>query len=445
MYFQLSMNFSKQTLADCLIREINFNKGAVTALFDFTRTEGGSLALIDFLSTKKQSLREIIQTQDMLKEILIHHQLWDLGINNADIYYIEHYFKSEVVILDKKKSLARLKLLVNKSPYRHQMITGVKQVAVFLSAVMQKLEQAYPYCPEALKPSLKEIHTLVKGSVAGKLAEWGIAVNELSDFELLQLDQELRFSFKESFYKILDTLYKIEALFSLTKAIKVHGLVFPEFSEHNQFNIKDCWNPVLENCTRNSFSFEENKNIIVLTGPNMSGKSTFLRTLGLITCLSHTGMAVPAASAILPYFDSVEICISIQDSLTEGYSHFYAELKKVKTMAEEIQKGKKVFMIFDELFKGTNLSDASRCTAVLANGILQHPDSYCIFSSHHTGLIASDKDLQRKLQFSHIETLIQGGLPQFTYTFKPGISDVFLGYYFLQKEGIDKLMNVVSH
>lgn len=445
MYFQPSMNFSKQTLADCLIREINFNKGPVTALFDFTRTAGGSDALTDFLSTKKTSLAEIMQTQEILQQLLLHLDRWDLGINNADIYYLEQYFKSEIVILDKNKSLARLKLLVNKSPYKHQMITGVKQVAVFLSAVMQKLEQAYPYCPDALKPTAKEIHALVRDSEAGKLAEWGIAVNELPDYELLQIDHELRFSFKASFTRILELLYKIEALYSLAKAVKVHRLVFPEFSSGHQFEVKQCWNPVVENCTRNSFYFEKHKNIILLTGPNMSGKSTFLRTVGLITCLAHTGMAVPATAATLPYFDAVEICISIQDSLTDGYSHFYAELKKVRTMAEQMRAGKHTFMIFDELFKGTNLADAARCTAVLANGILQHEDCCCIFSSHHTGLTASDTALQHKLQFSQIETLIEDGMPKFTYTFKPGVSDVFLGYYFLQKEGIDKLMNVAGH
>ncbi|MGN6418333.1 MAG: MutS-related protein [Pseudobacter sp.] len=386
-----------------------------------------------------------MQSQEILQQILAHLDLWDLGINNADIYYIEHYFKSEIVILDKNKSIARLKLLVNKSPYKHQMMTGVKQLAVFLSSVMQKLEQAFPYCPDNLKPTIKEIHSLVNESEARKLAEWGIAVNELSDYELLQLDHEIRFSFKESFYKALGILYKIEALFSLAKAIKVHKLVFPQFSTNNEFEVKDCWNPALENCTRNSFYFENNKNIILLTGPNMSGKSTFLRTVGLIACLAHTGMAIPAVSATLPFFDSVEICISIQDSLTEGYSHFYAELKKVKTMAEQLKNGHHCFMIFDELFKGTNLSDAARCTAVLANGILQHPDSYCIFSSHHTGLMAADPALQNQLQFSHVETLIEDGVPRFTYIFKPGISNIFLGYYFLQKEGIDKLMNVSGH
>ncbi|MBO9634492.1 MAG: hypothetical protein J7578_15360, partial [Chitinophagaceae bacterium] len=264
-------------------------------------------------------------------------------------------------------------------------------------------------------------------------------INILSGNKLLEFDYFLRFKFKSEFYDILEVLYRIEALYSLAKAIRVHNLVFPEFSEKKEFVINDCWNPLIKNCTKNSFYFGEGKNLIVLTGPNMSGKSTFLRTIGMILCLSHAGMAVPCSSAVLPFFDSIEVCISIQDSLTEGYSHFYAELKKVRSVAENMREGKKCFMIFDELFKGTNLTDAAKCAAVLANGIIQHPDSYCILSSHHTGLISSDHSLEGKQQFSCIETLIRDGFPVFTYKFSPGISDVFLGYYFLQNEGIDKL------
>src|SRR5207302_8634304 len=103
--------------------------------------------------------------------------------------------------------------------------------------------------------------------------------------------------------------------------------------------------------------------IVLITGSNMAGKSTFLRTIGINLCLAYTGAPVNATSLQMSLFE-IFACIKITDSVTDGYSYFYAEVRRLKALLSRLEEGAHypIFFLIDEIFKGTNNREGLICS-----------------------------------------------------------------------------------
>ncbi|HRJ99833.1 MAG TPA: MutS family DNA mismatch repair protein [Ignavibacteria bacterium] len=157
----------------------------------------------------------------------------------------------------------------------------------------------------------------------------------------------------------LEKFYELECLISLANFTYLNpDYCFPDFETGNEntFEIKNCGHPLLVRNKKicNDFAFE-NSGIILITGSNMSGKSTFLKTIGINHCLANAGAPVNAdlfRSSVYNLFT----CIKVNDSVSDGISYFYAEVKRLKELIDDLNnsKGRKIFFLIDEIFKGTN-------------------------------------------------------------------------------------------
>ena len=163
----------------------------------------------------------------------------------------------------------------------------------------------------------------------------------------------------------LDTWYSLEALVSLA-LIKSHNpeYSFPVIEDHsdltnNNFVLQtnNIIHPLIpfDNNISNSFNMENRGDVIIITGSNMSGKSTFLKTIGTNMVLAYAGAPV-AASVFNTYLFRLFTCIKISDSVTDGISYFYAEVKRLKELLNEItgDNALPLFYLIDEIFQGTN-------------------------------------------------------------------------------------------
>jgi len=161
----------------------------------------------------------------------------------------------------------------------------------------------------------------------------------------------------------IDIWNYLEALCSLANFAYLNPVYnFPEIKESNNeseilFNGKNLGHPLLKHEQKicNDFSFQENNKITIITGSNMSGKSTFLRTLGINLSLAYAGCVVNADVfnvSLLRLFT----CIKVSDSVVDGISYFYAEVKRLKSLLNEIESSERipVFFLIDEIFRGTN-------------------------------------------------------------------------------------------
>lgn len=230
-----------------------------------------------------------------------------------------------------------------------------------------------------------------------------------------------------------------EAFISISKAVLKHGFCFPAFVKHG-LELEGVYHPVLINPVKNDFS--GNRNVVLLTGPNMSGKSTFLKAIGICVSLAHLGMAVPATKAQTPFYDLITVSINHHDDILSGYSHFMMEIIRLKEVVIRATKGMNCFAIFDELFKGTNIEDALHITTTTVSGLVQFQTSSFIISTH----LHQMRDVQPvaggEVDTCHIDCSINEGVPVFNYRVKPGWSDLKIGQLLFAKEGLNDLLNV---
>jgi DNA mismatch repair ATPase MutS len=156
----------------------------------------------------------------------------------------------------------------------------------------------------------------------------------------------------------LELLGEMEALSSFGNlSFNNRSFCVPVISKEEVLMAETMGHPLIRNKKRidNSISFSDKK-FIILTGSNMSGKSTFLRTLGINLVLARTGSVVCAERFIFFPFE-VYVSMRISDSLQDSESFFYAELKRLQHIIEQLRTGKKVFVILDEILRGTNSND----------------------------------------------------------------------------------------
>jgi DNA mismatch repair ATPase MutS len=181
-------------------------------------------------------------------------------------------------------------------------------------------------------------------------------------------------------------------------------------------------------------------NFVFLTGPNMAGKTTFLKAAGTAIYLAHLGMGTPAQSARVSYFDRLFTSLNITDSIATGYSFFYSEVMRVKQLAESLNRGERTFSLFDELFRGTNVKDAYDASVMIISGLVRWNKSMFILSSHLW-------ELWEKINvFTNIKELcfeseVRNGEPVFTYHILQGVSDMRLGMTIINNEKVMDLLN----
>jgi DNA mismatch repair ATPase MutS len=161
----------------------------------------------------------------------------------------------------------------------------------------------------------------------------------------------------------LDTWYELEALSSLaTFAYLNPGTTFPRVEPGPSpagllFHARDLGHPLIPAGQRvgNDFALDELGRVILITGSNMAGKSSFLRALGVNLCLAFAGGPVVAQEMVTRLF-RLYTSMRLTDSVTDGYSFFYAEVRRLKALLMELEQGEErpLFFLIDEIFRGTN-------------------------------------------------------------------------------------------
>ena len=208
--------------------------------------------------------------------------------------------------------------------------------------------------------------------------------------------QKWKNAHKEDLFKWMNTVAEIEAFNSMANfAYNNKTYVFPLINTDKQFSFSELGHPLIEKDKRvcNDIDFREQR-ITILTGSNMSGKSTFLRTIGVNLVLAQTGAPICASSATvcpLPLWVSMRLT----DSLNDGESYFYAEVKRLKQIVVEAKK-QAVFVLLDEILRGTNSDDKTQGTIGVieklvdcgATGMIAtHDLEVCSIENKHPGVL----------------------------------------------------------
>jgi DNA mismatch repair ATPase MutS len=171
----------------------------------------------------------------------------------------------------------------------------------------------------------------------------------------------------------------------------------------------------------------------------MAGKSTFIKAVGVSVYLAHIGMGTPAKSMELSLFDGLLSNIQVGDNILKGESFFFNEVQRIKKTIEKINDGRNWLILIDELFKGTNVQDAMKCSTAVIEGLRKMHNALFILSTH---LYEIGESLRQypNIQFRFFETAVEKDQLVFSYSLKEGISNDRLGYLILKREGVVKML-----
>ena len=194
----------------------------------------------------------------------------------------------------------------------------------------------------------------------------------------------------------------------MATAAKKFNFVFPTWlnSETPQLEVIAAIHPLVPNPIDNTISLSSQTNLFFLTGANMAGKSTFIKTIGIVIYLAHIGIGAPAAKLTLSLFDGLITNLTIADNVVKGESYFFNEVQRIKNTIEKIIDGKKYFVLIDELFKGTNIQDAMKCSTVVIEGLQNLRNSLFIISTHLYE-ISDGLKKYNNIQFGYFETEVR--------------------------------------
>ena len=160
---------------------------------------------------------------------------------------------------------------------------------------------------------------------------------------------------------------------------------------------------------------------------------------------ARMGFPVAAEAMEFSVMDGMYTTINLPDNLGIGASHFYAEVLRVKKVATELSQGRSLFIVFDELFRGTNVKDAQEATVAVSQAFAGKRTSMFIISSH---IVEAGEALKQNsnIGFCYLPTRMRGHEPEYTYTLEEGITDDRHGMIIINKEGIlDILKNPKKH
>jgi DNA mismatch repair ATPase MutS len=256
--------------------------------------------------------------------------------------------------------------------------------------------------------------------------------------QVAAFDELLRFRHRGLIRRLLERIYYLDLYLTVARVAAARKLTFPTVLEREAHSIaiKGLYHPGLANPVSNSVRITPDNNVVFLTGANMAGKSTFMKSLGIAMYLGHMGFPVAAAEMEFSVLDGLFTTINLADNLGMGASHFYAEVLRVKKVAEELNRGRNLLVIFDELFRGTNVKDAYEATIAITEAFAGRRTSIFIISTH---IIEAGEVLRERcdnIGFLFLPTRMKGTQPVYTYQLEQGITDDRHGMVIIRNEGI---------
>ena len=283
-------------------------------------------------------------------------------------------------------------------------------------------KQTLTNCERYISPDLKEKESLILN-----------AEENINDLEY-NIFCDIRNKIKKevpALQRTSDILSEVDCLISLAVCSDEYNFVKPTINEEGIINIKDGRHPVVEIVSKgeyvpNDCIMEKGINTLLITGPNMSGKSTFMRQLAIIIIMAQMGSFVPAKEANLPIIDKIFTRIGASDDLVSGESTFMVEMKEARNAICNATSNS--LILFDELGRGTATYDGMSLAQAILEYISENIKSYTLFSTHYHELTRLDKKY-KNIKNIHVSAVDNGDTITFLHKVKNGAVDKSYGIH----------------
>ncbi len=431
----------EQTFQDL---EVFQAQGGAASLFDLlnrTRTAGGADTLKARFRRPLGRADRIRAVQQSLRHIGDHRSAFDFLPDQGMLAGLEHYLHSNLVLITNLQGfdsfVQALLVRLDRKLYR-QTVAGVRRTSHAMRALGRfAANPALDHAPGELGAFVEEMRALLARPALAAISAQPVPV---SWFRIIRLDRELRHEERPAIERLMRLVFEIDALLSMAEAGRERDFVLPDIVEdHAEAAGEDVYHPFLARPVANPLAVDQRCRLLFLTGPNMAGKTTYLRACGTALYLAHLGMGVPARTFRFSPCDCLFSAITLVDNVREGVSFFRAEALRVKRIAEALAEGRRVFALLDEPFKGTNVKDALDASRAVFEHLAGAQGSLFLVSSH---LIEVGEALEAlgSVDCRHFEAREEGGRLGFDFVLRPGISRQRLGVRVLEEEGVFALL-----
>ncbi len=432
-------------------------RGLLYEIYDLERlcakVMTGNLNARDLLQIKNSlsvlpRIRDIIQELKFSYQINVHEDLYELldkaiyenpplGIKEG--YIIKDGYNKE---LDELKSIrSGGKDFIAEFENKIKEETGLKNLKVGFNRVFgyyievskgeaKKVSEEFGWerrqtltnCERFISSELKEKESLILN------AEEKIFELEYNLFcEIRDLIKDRILSLKETANIISD----LDVMVSLAVCAEEYNLVKPVLNDNNTLEIIDGRHPVIESVSDtpyvpNDILMDNTTDILLITGPNMSGKSTYMRELAIIIIMAQMGSFVPAKKANLPIIDKIFTRIGASDDLVSGESTFMVEMKEARNAL--VNATKNSLILFDELGRGTATYDGISLAQAILEYVAQNIKCKTLFSTHYHELTDLDKKFLN-IKNVHVAAKEEGNMITFLHKVQNGPADKSYGIH----------------
>lgn len=435
------MNIDKITLLDLSIFHPEEDQSIFHKL-NFTRTVGGKDWLHKFFREPFRDAVPIYETQKILRRIGGLLNEWPEQISNGTIMVISRFYDAQIDPIPAAHSpLGGVRYMLLNGPDFSMVRYSLGHFADFVRGfkLLVKLLEADDN-PAPLRNLLDRARQNLKEAKLDELAALP-AGRKYNPNQVVDFGHFLLYRFRQSAFDLMQLFGKLDAWYGMAKAVKILGLHFPEIIEGDEPRVeaKQLFHLLLPAPTAYDLELNRQTNFLFLTGANMAGKSTFIKAVGGAVYLAHLGMGVPAQSMRLTLFEGILSNINVTDNILRGESFFFNEVQRIRNTILKINDGNKWLVLIDELFKGTNIKDAMKCSLAVIRGLVKIQQSLFILSTHLYEIGDDLKDHPNML-FRYFETDVNDDQLVFNYQLKEGISNDRIGYLILKREKVLDLL-----
>ena len=436
----MEFKIDEQTLNDLELFNQALDGKSIFSCFNTACSDGGKACIRKMLESPLTDVNKIRERAEAIRYL---GQLpFFLDIRREELSFIEVYLQQEDV---PQRSMYRLTSRAVKGWLKPDNDCYLRQRAVpYLGRLIRELGTFMDELSAGKVPEMiRDMQQGVKETLAREGMQYLMSQKKDSFWTRESLDLYFRGRELDGVRVILDTLYMLDSLRSLGTMAKDEGLTFPIFTESGRrVRIEGLYHLFLENPVKNDVLFDDRQHLCFLTGPNMAGKSTCMKAFGVAVYLAHCGLPVPAARMELSVFKGLFTTINLSDNLSLGYSHYYNEVARVKYIVEQVRDLQNVVVVFDELFRGTNVKDAYDASCAVIGGLARLKYGVFMISTHIVEVAEFLKPFP-SVCFRFFEIDMTTGEPRYTYCLREGVSDERIGMYILKKAGVVDLIEAL--
>ena len=442
----MSFETDKQTLDDLNILG-KYSSNSVYSLFGGLVTRGAE-RLMDQMFAHPLTDADEINRRTAIFRYFKTHALEFPG-DSEELEEIDQYIGNadrtswfvNLLLLCKMKSLE----LISKDEHFGIWRAGMEATIHFLRESKAFLERVNEdIADNPLEERVKWGLDLLNNKAFARLLE--DTTRPLSFGQMFSVDRLLRSVWLKPLQELLGLFCEIDLYIVVGRVAREYDFCFAEAMKEGEVSIeiKGLHHPCIRKAVSNDLSITRQKNIFFLTGANMAGKSTLMKSFGIAVYMAHMGFPVAAREMRFAVQDGMYTSINVPDNINMGYSHFYAEVLRVKKVAIEVSLSKRLVVIFDELFKGTNVKDAYDATYAVTSALAKRHACSFMISTH---IIEVGNELGKNCdiaKFAYLPTVMNGSVPTYTYKLEPGITNDKHGMIIINNERIVELIREVK-